>query len=311
MNVDNCRICENAFTEKFVVKEMMFGFRDQFNYATCGNCGALQILGIPLNIDKYYPCDYVSFTQATPPLKRQPVIKRLVGGLRLKRKYRISSNFLLDYLRPIQATPKAHILDIGCGKGALICSLFNLGFENITGVDKFIPEEIDHGYGVKVFKKELTELPANSYNLLIMHHVLEHIDNQVAELKNCYRLLKKGGVLMVSIPLLGKAWEMYRENWVQLDAPRHYVLHTMKSIALLAERTGFKIKEVIFDSSSLQFWGSELYKKDIPLTNPETHKWYAIDKHFTPEEIAKFEEEAKMLNATHQGDAARFYLYKI
>jgi predicted SAM-dependent methyltransferase len=311
MNVDNCRICGSTFTEKFIFKEMMFGFRDLFNYATCGNCGALQALKIPSNIDKYYPSDYVSFTQTTPLLKRQPILKRLFGGLRLKQKYKTSSSFLLDYLRPIQATPSAKILDIGCGKGALICELFNLGFENVTGVDKFIPEEVDHGYGVRVFKKELTELCANNYDLLIMHHVLEHVDNQVAELKDCHRLLKSDGILMISIPLLGKAWEIYRDNWVQLDAPRHYVLHTMKSIYLLAERTGFKIKEVIFDSSGFQFLGSELYEKDIPLTDPETHHWVAFEKYFTQEQITKFEEQAQMLNASQQGDAARFYLCKI
>ncbi|MEN0054058.1 MAG: class I SAM-dependent methyltransferase [Mucilaginibacter sp.] len=311
MNIDNCRICGNAFTQKFDFKEMMFGFRDRFDYATCGNCGALQILSIPSNIDKYYPSDYVSFIQSTLPLKRQPLLKRLVSDLRLKRKYRISNSHLLDYLRPIKAKPSAKILDIGCGKGALICALFNLGFENITGVDKFIPKEVDHGYGVKVLKKDLTELPANSYDLLIMHHVLEHVDNQIAELKNCHKLLKKNGILMVSIPLLGKAWEIYKDNWVQLDAPRHYVLHTMKSISLLAERTGFKIGQTIFDSTAFQFLGSELYKKDIPLTDPETHEWITFDKYFTAEEIAKFEKQAQTLNAAQQGDAARFYLYKL
>ena len=116
---------------------------------------------------------------------------------------------------------------------------------------------------------------------------------------------------MISIPLLGKAWEIYKDNWVQLDAPRHYVLHTMESMSILAQRTGFKIGKVIFDSSAFQFLGSELYKKDIPLTDPETHKWTTFDKYFTLAEIAKFEEQAKMLNAAQQGDAARFYLYKI
>ncbi|MDN3550797.1 class I SAM-dependent methyltransferase [Mucilaginibacter aquaedulcis] len=311
MSIDNCRICGSAFTEKFVFREMMFGFRDLFNYAACGNCGALQTLSIPSNIDKYYPADYVSFTQVTPVLKRQPIQKRLVGNLRIKRKYKVSGNLLINYLRPIETTPSARILDIGCGKGALICALFNLGFENVTGVDKFIPEEVDHGYGVRVLKKELTELPAHSYDLLIMHHVLEHVDDQVAEMKECHRLLKERGVLMISIPLLGKAWEIYGGNWVQLDAPRHYVLHTMKSLSLLAERTGFKIQNVIFDSSAFQFLGSELYEKDIPLVDPETHKWNAFDKHFTPEEIANFEKQAQILNAAQQGDAARFYLYKI
>jgi hypothetical protein len=89
---------------------------------------------------------------------------------------------------------------------------------------------------------------------------------------------------------------IFKENWVQLDAPRHFVLYAIKSINFLAEKTGFKIGHTIFDSNAFQFWGSELYKKDIPLTLPDTHEWYPPERGFTAEQLSKFDEEARDLN---------------
>ncbi|MDF2433905.1 MAG: hypothetical protein JWP44_3536 [Mucilaginibacter sp.] len=306
----NCRVCNKSLSATFVFREMMFGFRDEFGYAECSNCNAIQILEVPDNIEKYYPPYYVSFTQQVPVLKRLPYLKRLINDLRIKIKYKNSNGQLIEFLRPAKTKPDAKILDIGCGKGALICSLFNFGFEKVSGVDKFIPDEVDHGYGVKVYKKDLYDLESNLYDLLILNHVLEHVDDQISEIKECYRLLKTGGTLIVSVPVVGTAWEIYKENWVQLDAPRHFVLHTLKSMAILAQKTGFIINKTVFDSTAFQFWGSELYKKNIPLTLPNTHDWFAVDKGFSSEEIQKFEKEAKVLNATQKGDTARFYFYK-
>ncbi|MDB5001154.1 MAG: class SAM-dependent methyltransferase [Mucilaginibacter sp.] len=310
MEIQNCRICGDVFTAKFVFREMMFGMRDEFGYGECSNCGCIQILEVPHDIEKYYPDYYVSFTQEVPELKRLPFLKRIANAQRIKRKYKNLDDHTLELLKPIALVPGAKILDIGCGRGGLICNLFNLGFEHVTGVDKFISQPIDYGHNVMVLKKELSELQSDAYDLLIMHHVLEHIDDQVNELKECFRLLKKGGVLLVAIPVIGTAWDIYKENWVQLDAPRHFVLHTIKSINILAEKTGFKIGHTVFDSNAFQFWGSELYKKDIPLTLPDTHEWYPVERGFTAEQLSKFDEEARVLNENKKGDAARFYLYK-
>jgi len=311
METKNCRICDTEFAKRYTFKEMMFGMRDEFAYGECPNCGNIQILEVPANIEKYYPTYYTSFTQEVPVLKRKSFFQRMISSIRIKRKYRKSKNHILEYVKPIGLMPNAKILDIGCGQGALICHLFNIGFENISGTDKFIAEEIDHGHGVKIAKKDLSELPSNTYDLLIMHHVLEHMDGQVDELKQCYRLLKKGGVLLVCIPVLNTAWDIYQNNWVQLDAPRHFVLHTVKSINMLADKTGFKIKQTLFDSSEFQFLGSELYQKGIPLTDPVTHQWVSFADHFSKEEMARLHDEAMQLNADHKGDAARFYLHKV
>ncbi|MBD1363322.1 class I SAM-dependent methyltransferase [Mucilaginibacter sp. ZT4R22] len=306
----NCRICDTPVEPSYIFKEMMFGTRKQFPYGECPHCGSIQIMDVPADIQKHYPPYYMAFNQPVPPLKRQPFLKRLVSRMRMKRKYSKPNTGPLDLLRPFNTMPGAKILDIGCGKGRLICELFNLGFEDVTGVDKFIGNEIDYGFGVKVLKKDLSELPSNTYDVLIAHHVLEHVDEQVKEMEQCHRLLKSGGVFLICVPVLGEAWDTYKENWVQLDAPRHFVLHTINSMGILAERTGFKVSKTIFDSTAFQFLGSELYKRDIPLTLPDTHEDYPVEQLFTPDELTTFWERSAALNVAHRGDSARFYLYK-
>lgn len=289
---------------------MMFGYKDKFEYQQCSNCGCLQIAELPLNIHKYYPSHYYSFTATTAALKKQPLIKKIFSQIRLK-KLMNSARPALKYLKPINVKFNDKILEIGCGKGQLICDLFNLGFENIEGVDKFIPHEINHGYGVKIMKKELSELNGHGYDLILMNHVLEHMDQQQEVLKQCYRLLKDKGCLMISIPILGAAWDIYKENWVQLDAPRHFFLHTLKSLAILAKDCGFEIRHELFDSISFQFWASELYKRNIPLFSEENNfKAFPIGTLFTQQELSNFEKESTRLNNIGKGDTAAFYLYK-
>ncbi len=305
-----CRICNSTFGKEYIFREMNFGFRDQFRYDECSSCGCIQIKSLPLNIHKYYPSNYYSFNVKCPKLKRQPPFKRLFRNFRIKKKYRQGKNQdILSYLEPIRTLPSQKILDIGCGKGNYICNLFNIGFENVTGIDKFIPEEIDYGFGVKIYKKSLEELSHNNYDLIMMHHVLEHMDRQIEELKFCHRLLKRKGCLLVRIPIANKAWEIFRENWVQLDAPRHFFIHTLKSFNILAEKTGFKIKKTIFDSTDFQFLGSKLYQKDIPLHSDDNES-LPYEGIFTSNEIKKYTLKADRWNKRCEGDQARFYLFK-
>jgi len=51
-----CKICGNKENNtEYTAREMMFGFRDEFNYFQCNNCQCLQIESFPENISKYYP----------------------------------------------------------------------------------------------------------------------------------------------------------------------------------------------------------------------------------------------------------------
>ena len=56
-----CSICRAAHGTLYHVREMMFGMRDPFTYAQCGNCGCLQLIDVPADLGRYYPDGYYSF----------------------------------------------------------------------------------------------------------------------------------------------------------------------------------------------------------------------------------------------------------
>lgn len=97
-------------------------------------------------------------------------------------------------------------------------------------------------------------------------------------------------------------------HWVQLDAPRHYFLHSIESMRILSNKAGFELCEIIYDSTAFQFLGSEQYLKDIPLKDDRS---YGINPHnsiFTDEDIISFTNRADELNCANEGDQATFYL---
>ncbi|HTC00202.1 MAG TPA: class I SAM-dependent methyltransferase [Ferruginibacter sp.] len=316
MNVA-CKICNNTNHNKEIsAKEMMFGFKDEFLYFECSICGCLQIVEIPENISKYYPHNYYSYNLVFN--KKRNILKSYLNKKMLQF-YSRQKNLLgwilsAKYKNPYKWLPKekkitikTKILDVGCGSGDLLLSLKEAGFLNLNGVDPFIQEEIFFPNGITIFKKEIMDLDEGNYDFIMMHHSFEHMSNPLEVLHSAYTLLNKDGCLLIRIPVAGSyASRKYGINWVQLDAPRHFFLHTIKSIAILAENAGFKVKNIIFDSSEFQFLSSELYLKNIPLNDP-LHKY---PLHFSKAEINSFKIKAKELNSINDGDSACFYLYK-
>ena len=137
----------------------------------------------------------------------------------------------------------------------------------------------------------------------MLHHAFEHMDQPLSILKKMFHLLNNKGFVLIRIPVAAcYAWRKYGVNWVQLDPPRHFFLHTTKSIQLLCEQSGFQLVDVVYDSYSLQFTGSEKYLRNIPLVEDT--------EIFSEKEIRDFTNEANRLNKIKDGDAACFYLFK-
>jgi SAM-dependent methyltransferase len=313
-----CKVCGNAEgNETFVAREMMFGFRDEFEYLKCSQCGCLQIKEIPSDIARYYPDNYYSYAN-----NGELQIIEMASSKRIKRAFKKiflnstlqNRNFIGRYfsgklhayypwLKTKNLDSKSKILDVGCGSGELLLKMYNEGFRNLTGVDPFIKEDIFYKCGITIYKKQLSEV-TEKYDLVMLHHAFEHMNKPGEILATINGILNPGGAVVIRIPIVDSmAWEKYGVNWVQLDAPRHFFLHTNKSIQILSRQTGFELADVIYDSWELQFFGSEKYLKDIPL----------VDKKeiFSQTEMEQFKNEAQRQNQAKQGDQACFYLIKL
>jgi hypothetical protein len=98
------------------------------------------------------------------------------------------------------------------------------------------------------------------------------------------------------------AWRHYGANWVQLDAPRHFFLHSERSLRALAEQSGLVVTRTDYDSTEFQFCGSELYARGIAFGSTEPAA-------FIPRRaVAAFRAQALRLNKQRLGDQAAFYL---
>ncbi len=313
-----CKICGNKSGNKFFkVREMQFGMRDEFTYCQCSNCECLQITNPPENLSKYYPKEYFSFQITKEKIIKEKLniyrdlyslgFNNLIGKILFK-KY--GEPTYISWLKNFKVNFNSKILDIGCGTGKLLYRMGNIGFKNLNGIDAFIDNNIFYKNGVKIYKKSLYDLNEN-YDLIMMHHSLEHIEGQHEVFKKLSSMLDGGKYLFIRIPVCSSfAWETYKENWFALEAPRHFYNHSIKSLCLLAHEYGFEVFKTTYDSRSIQFWGSEQYKKDIPLMDKKSYFVSPEKSIFTSDQINEFEEETKKLNLSGRGDQACFYLMK-
>ncbi|MEJ0070465.1 MAG: class I SAM-dependent methyltransferase [Pseudomonadota bacterium] len=210
--------------------------------------------------------------------------------------------FLEPYCR-LGITSRHRILDVGAGGGQHVAALRVFGFGQAIGVDRFIEAPVlDGSGGVLVHRGDPAQM-SGPFDLIELNHSLEHMPDQQAALRQCRALLAPTGVIRVRVPTVSSAaWDRYGIDWVQLDAPRHLYLHSHRSLELTAAQAGLRLAGLECDSTAFQFWGSEQYRREIPLYAANS---YAVDPSasaFTADDIARFDAEASQLNRDRRGD---------
>ncbi len=319
-----CRICQNSdHNTHYTAKEMMLGLRDEHDYFECAECGCLQIATVPDNLPEYYPDDdYYSYEQvsATGGLKGSLIRKRdrfaATGkGFIGKVMQGLQPHDKLPSIARAKVQLDSKILDVGCGAAHLLHSMQEAGFINLLGIDPFNAKDITYKNGLRVEKKSIHDLsvkkPDGDWDLIMFNHSYEHVFDQLEVLQKAHQLLKPGGICMVRIPTVTSwAWRTYGVNWVQLDAPRHLFLHSIKSMHILAEKAGFVLDDVIYDSFAFQYWGSLQYQNDIALSDENSYAVNPGKSMFSNEQIKEFNVQSKQLNQQKAGDQAAFYLHK-
>jgi hypothetical protein len=121
--------------------------------------------------------------------------------------------------------------------------------------------------------------------------------------------LRPGGAIVIRVPVADSdAAEMYGSDWVQLDAPRHLIVPTDAGMQAVADACGLTLTRTFRDSTAFQFWGSEQYRRGIPLHDPRGYGHPGGEQLFPPAQIAAWEQAAIDLNARGRGDSAGYVL---
>lgn len=154
------------------------------------------------------------------------------------------------------------LLDIGAGTGDFLLEAERQGW-SITGIE---PSENAKNIAVKKgipFTEEIEQLPDNIFDVITMWHVLEHIPDTQAHIKQLKRILKKDGVIVVAVPNF-KSYdaEYYGSFWAAYDVPRHLWHFSKTAIEKLFNYENIKLEKILpmyFDSFYVSLL-SEKYK---------------------------------------------------
>jgi len=126
---------------------------------------------------------------------------------------------------------KGKLLDFGCGRKP---------FENLFSVDEYIGVDVQHsGHNHRRSKVDVyydgRRLPFNdeSFDSVFSSEVLEHIFNPDEILPELNRVMKKGGLLLITVPF----------SWNEHETPFDYARYSSFGIRHLLEKHGFSIRE--------------------------------------------------------------------
>jgi 2-polyprenyl-3-methyl-5-hydroxy-6-metoxy-1,4-benzoquinol methylase len=314
--MNSCEICGNSENNNIhSIKEMMFGTRHKFDYLECGHCGCLQLMSPPENIADYYPQNYYSYQTHG----RFMTFLRRRWAAWACGKFSLIGWFISELFFPNNAMRAVHklslpknaeILEFGSGSGRLLLDLQHMGYSNVAGADPFIGNDIHYSGGLKIRKCSVEKI-TGKYDLVMLHHAFEHMPSPQQTLINIASLLNAKGKILLRIPIASSyGWQMYGINWVHLDAPRHFFLHTLKSIELMSCRANLVIDEVVHESEEISITGSESYARDVPLMDKNYPLHSTRDRLFSWFSRYRAKKIAEKINRNKNADLCCFYLKK-
>lgn len=324
-----CRLCHaNGTYPVFRAREMMYGTLESFDYVHCLACGCLQICEIPGDLGRHYPADYYSqLARDEPPEAtglKGAVIQWFCRSIALRPAssleaiLRATLPVPTDFFRFGQYLVEARlrsqfdrILDVGCGSSPYILAAFRrCGFTAVEGIDPFNTADVQY-HGVPVYQRTIEQMEGE-YALIMFHHSLEHVPDPIAALLAAARLLRKGGICLVRIPVMDTHfWRTFGVDWIELDAPRHLHLMAPRTVEMLAQATGFRLRKTEFDSQGWEIAGSRRYQANISCRDARSVAETGANTRFSAEDLRDFETQAIELNRAADGGRACFYLEKL
>jgi SAM-dependent methyltransferase len=261
-----CPVCDSyESTTLYQVRDRETGVPGEFEMVRCLACGSAYLNPQPTaeELASYYPQSYAQYLDyvAKEPAgfrrqlrdkvlhdyKRYPFDPKLQGWQAVIAT--LAAPLLQHRFHNIplwRAKTNHRILDVGCGNGYYLRKLKQLGWETY-GVDP-------NPYACQVGSHELEIRPGDLrsanfgrgfFDRVRYWHVLEHVPDLRAELREARRVLRDGGILHLAVPV-GDTLpiRLFGPHYTGISAPRHLVLPAKRALYSILTQEGFSIVRV-------------------------------------------------------------------
>ena len=256
IRLDTCPICGHQNHKAYLTVKDHSTSQELFSIVECSECHFLFTNPRPSDdsISEYYKSDkYISHTnQKTGWFARVYQVMRKEA---LKGKYKWISKHI----------KAGHLLDYGSGTGEFLDFMKNKSWQ-VKGIE--IAEgprsQSIKNYNLEVLAPtELENFKPNTFDVITLWHVLEHVGNLNETLEELVLKLKRNGILVLALPN-PESWDakQYKDYWAAWDVPIHFYHFKKSDIKRIAEKIGLELIEIInmpFDAYYISLL-SEEYK---------------------------------------------------
>ncbi|MBM3844987.1 MAG: class I SAM-dependent methyltransferase [Verrucomicrobia bacterium] len=252
----HCILCSStAWTLVVRAEDMEYSCKPgPFDLVACVRCGHVYKHPMPPaeEVPSLYPNTYYTVN------KRSPLY---LDGALYERKLVKDAAKLRKQTRGLNIRS---IVDIGGGDIQRLIKVkeaFGRDVEAIAFDLQFEQEWIDkaQSHGVRVVvgnvETDIESLQDNGHDLIVMRQLLEHLRDPGVAVRNVFRKLRAGGVVIIDTPNRGGLdyWIWKKKFWGGYHIPRHFHLFTLHSLTQLMKDAGFHIYDQGY-LPSLGFW---------------------------------------------------------
>src|SRR3990167_3187963 len=249
-----CVLCNGDNFEK------LFSDNEEFDYLKCRSCGLVKTVGSKKRVSyKHYhrDSDYKKYDKYFENIFRK--------------RFNTISGFTKS---------SGKVLDVGAASGVMLQIFFDNGWE-VFGVEPSGSARELEKKGFKVYKTilEKAKLPQDYFDVVVMNHTLEHVDDPVLAMKIIYKALKRKGIVYIDVPNFGSLdASIWGRNWQYLLPYEHIHQFTPETLRKVFEKAKFEV--IWWDSWSGVFDSANIFDKylqNIKIMRPHSLKRVILD----------------------------------
>lgn len=285
-----CPVCQATGSHEFSSTDLMFAGSVPYHYHRCSACELVYQRPLPSaeQIAGFYPPSYTVYAAPTRTefsgrelytLKNSLGYSHLATGNQARMLGRLLPSARLPDVVPY--VPNGQVLDIGCGNGEFLLRLRSIGWrcQGVEFNDTALAICREHGLDVFHGDLQAAGFAADSFDFVCAHHLIEHTADPSGLIGEMVRVTKPGGTVLIRTPnskALGRRW--FGVNWFANDVPRHLMLFSEKSLALLAQRYGLQLqvmRKPVKPKLLLKSLDYKLHNQSVPSKKRKLRKWLA------------------------------------
>lgn len=179
---------------------------------------------------------------------------------------KLKLGFLKD-LHAISFNSWQRVLDIGCGGGFFLNAVRET-FDEVYGLEisSELAEFVKRKWGIDVHIGDIQNInfSENYFDIITLYDVIEHMLHPDQLLSEIHRILKPGGVVVVSTPNVnGLSAKIMKDKWLFFTPPEHLYYFSPNSLKIFLEANGFTVRKVRTENIYLNHMLMQKFRRKI------------------------------------------------